>query len=918
MKNSDLIREVTLAAADRWPTVLAGLHIDVPDSPRRHAPCPACGGSDRFRFDDGGRGSFICNQCGAGDGLDLIKRVNNCDTTEAAQLAADVLGIDYRTVKQDEATASQKREQMKAESQQREQERQRRKLAEIEQRRGLFVSHWQGLAETAFEGESEYLMNKGLVGFTFPVLPDGSLLLGLVDESGTVTAAQTITQQGEKRLLAGSAKRGAYHAVNAADAPQSVLIAEGLATALSVHLIRPEALTVCAIDAGNLQPVAQAMHQRYPNAQIIIAADNDIKPGEPNTGKDAAEKAAKAVSGWVALPPTVKKADWNDYHQQHGLEAATTAFKNSMYQPQEPEVSAKLQVINGGKKGASKPESLRPHVESRADGIYWVEPKSDKDAGEIICRESWLCSALKVIGIGIDDSKTRYLILRWQAFGAKSETVQAIPFADIGEREGWRTLKAGGVNVTTKSGLRATLADWLQSCANGEVWRIAHATGWQCGAYIMPDGEIIGTPEQPVLFNGRSSAASGYTTSGTVDSWRESVGRLAFGNYSMMTGVAAALAAPLIGLAGADGFGIHLYEQSSAGKTTTANVASSLYGNPDVLRLTWYGTALGLANEAAAHNDALMPLDEIGQGADPVEVYKSAYALFNGTGKLQGAKEGGNRDLKRWRTVAISTGEMDLETFIASAGRKAKAGQLVRLLNIPMRRAVRFHEHANGKHHADALKDAYQHHHGVAGREWVKWLADHQQEAVSAVRVTEERWRSLIPSDYGEQVHRVGARFAILEAALLLGNVITGWDEQTCRDAIQYSYNAWLREFGTGNKEHQQIIEQTEAFLNAYGMSRFAPFPYDPSSLPISNMAGYRQKGGHDADPMVFYTFPAAFEGEIARGFNARQFAEVLKKAGMLTPPTSGRGFQRKSPRIDGRQIRVYVLQYLPDDDQPE
>ncbi len=918
MKNIDLIREVTLAAADRWPTVLAGLHIDVPDSPRRHAPCPACGGSDRFRFDDGGRGSFICNQCGAGDGLDLIKRVNNCDTTEAAQLAADVLGIDYRTVKQDEATASQKREQMKAESQQREQERQRRKLAEIEQRRGLFVSHWQGLAETAFEGESEYLMNKGLVGFTFPVLPDGSLLLGLVDESGTVTAAQTITQQGEKRLLAGSAKRGAYHAVNAADAPQSVLIAEGLATALSVHLIRPEALTVCAIDAGNLQPVAQAMHQRYPNAQIIIAADNDIKPGEPNTGKDAAEKAAKAVSGWVALPPTVKKADWNDYHQQYGLEAATTAFKNSMYQPQEPEVSAKLQVINGGKKGVSKPESLRPHVESRADGIYWVEPKSDKDAGEIICRESWLCSALKVIGIGIDDSKTRYLILRWQAFGAKSETVQAIPFADIGEREGWRTLKAGGVNVTTKSGLRATLADWLQSCANGEVWRIAHATGWQCGAYIMPDGEIIGTPEQPVLFNGRSSAASGYTTSGTVDSWRESVGRLAFGNYSMMTGVAAALAAPLIGLAGADGFGIHLYEQSSAGKTTTANVASSLYGNPDVLRLTWYGTALGLANEAAAHNDALMPLDEIGQGADPVEVYKSAYALFNGTGKLQGAKEGGNRDLKRWRTVAISTGEMDLETFIASAGRKAKAGQLVRLLNIPMRRAVRFHEHANGKHHADALKDAYQHHHGVAGREWVKWLADHQQEAVSAVRVTEERWRSLIPSDYGEQVHRVGARFAILEAALLLGNVITGWDEQTCRDAIQYSYNAWLREFGTGNKEHQQIIEQTEAFLNAYGMSRFAPFPYDPSSLPISNMAGYRQKGGHDADPMVFYTFPAAFEGEIARGFNARQFAEVLKKAGMLTPPTSGRGFQRKSPRIDGRQIRVYVLQYLPDDDQPE
>ncbi|EIT7493921.1 DUF927 domain-containing protein, partial [Escherichia coli] len=101
-------------------------------------------------------------------------------------------------------------------------------------------------------------------------------------------------------------------------------------------------------------------------------------------------------------------------------------------------------------------------------------------------------------------------------------------------------------------------------------------------------------------------------------------------------------------------------------------------------------------------------------------------------------------------------------------------------------------------------------------------------------------WRSLIPSDYGEQVHRVAARFAILEAALLLGEVVTGWDAQTCRDAIQHSYNAWLREFGTGNKEHQQIIEQTEAFLNAYGLSRFAPFPYSPADLPIKDLAGYR------------------------------------------------------------------------------
>ncbi|HAT7552356.1 TPA: DUF927 domain-containing protein [Citrobacter freundii] len=917
MRNIDLIREVTTAAAGNWPYVLAGLSIDVPDSSRRHAPCPACGGTDRFRFDDNGRGSFICNQCGAGDGLDLIKRVNNCDTTEAAHLAADVLGIDYRAAQTDQTAASQRREQLEADRQQREQERQQQAAEDAEQRRATFTRLYAGMRQNVTQGESDYLQSKGLTGFNYPVMSDGSLLLPLVDESGAVVAAQTITPQGEKRLLTGSAKRGAYHAVNAPGQPQKVIIAEGLATTLSTHLMRPDALTVCAIDAGNLLPVAEFMRQQYPQAQIIIAADNDRLDDKPNTGTERAEKAASAVAGYVAVPPTDYKADWNDYHHQHGLEVATAAFNDSMYQPQGECVKPQLQAIEGGKTDQPEKDPLKPRIESRKDGVYWITPKVDKESGEIINNESWLASPMDVIGTGRDD-KDQYLILRWLAFGAGIPTTAAIPLADIGEREGWRTLKAGGVNVTTKSSLRAILADWLQRSGSRELWRVAHATGWQCGAYIMPDGEIIGAPAQPVLFSGRSSAAAGYTVAGTSESWRNSVARLAHGNYSMMTGIAAALAAPLIGLSGADGFGIHFYEQSSAGKTTTANVASSLYGNPDLLRLTWYGTALGLANEAAAHNDGLMPLDEVGQGADPVSVSQSAYALFNGVGKLQGAKEGGNRDLKRWRTVAISTGEMDLETFIATAGRKTKAGQLVRLLNIPLSKAVRFHDHQNGKQHADALKDAYQHHHGAAGREWIGWLADHQQQAIDTVRECEARWRSLIPADYGEQVHRVAARFAILEAALLLGEVVTGWDAQTCRDAIQHSYNAWLREFGTGNKEHQQIIEQTEAFLNAHGLSRYAPLGYDPRDLPIRDLAGYRKKGNHESDPIIFYTFPATFEQEIARGFNAKQFAEVLKRVGMLTPPTSGRGYQGRV-REDGRQIRVYVLNFMAEESgQPE
>lgn len=604
------------------------------------------------------------------------------------------------------------------------------------------------------------------------------------------------------------------------------------------------------------------------------------------------------------------------YSESHELIENWTSQLPRLKEQAERGESVVIKLPLNGKR-QKKADDMTPYVDERPDGLYLVSPKLDKETGEILRPGQILCNLLQVAGVGIGvDDEARYLILRWTPAGSKTKRTEAIPMRDIGDREGWARMRAGGLFITANPRLRNVLADHLlRDTASCELWHIASVTGWQCGAYVMPDGEIIGTPSTPVMFNGRSSAAGGYSVQGTAQSWRATVGRLAGGNHSMMTAIAASLCGPLIGLTDSDGFGIHFYNSSSAGKTTTQSVASSLYGKPEALKLTWYGTALGLANEAAAHNDALIPLDEIGQGTDPVSVYQSAYALFNGTGKLQGAKEGGNRELKRWRVVAISTGEVDMETFVATVGKKAKAGQMVRLINIPLTKATNFHEHKTGEIHARALASAWLDNHGAAGREWIKFLADHQQDAREALRAAEMRWRDLIPADYGEQAHRVAGRFAVMEAALILSADITGWDVQTCRDAIQHTWNSWIHEFGTANKEHQQIIEQCEAFLNAHGYSRFAPLPYSSANLPIQNLAGYRQKKStDDSDPVIFYTFPAAFEKEIASGFNASQFARVLEENGMLTKPATGRGYQRKSPRVDGRQVNVYVIHHMPED----
>lgn len=74
------------AARGKWPDILNRLGVNRSFLTGRHCPCPACGGKDRFRFDNqDGSGSFICGQCGAGYGLDLLMRINGWDFAEAAR-----------------------------------------------------------------------------------------------------------------------------------------------------------------------------------------------------------------------------------------------------------------------------------------------------------------------------------------------------------------------------------------------------------------------------------------------------------------------------------------------------------------------------------------------------------------------------------------------------------------------------------------------------------------------------------------------------------------------------------------------------------------------------------------------------------------------------------------------------------------
>ncbi|MDE9552538.1 primase-like DNA-binding domain-containing protein [Xenorhabdus bovienii] len=330
----DVIRTVKQSAMNHWQNLLPACGVDVP-AKGKHGACPICGGTDRFHFiDDNYHGDWHCRQCDQpnhGDGLDLVARAKGISIFAAAKLVAGALALplpDPKPAKEKPRTTKPIAERIMA------------------------------LVEISVMGKSQYLTKKGLQCPNQRLLKDGSLLLVAQTLGGTITGGQTIKPNGEKRLVSGTQKKGSFIPVSEITGiPDTIIITEGYATALTVSQLH-EGVVLAAIDESNLSVVAGLVRERWPNGRIIIAADNDWhgqgerdKNGrlKKNVGKIAAEKAAIAISGWVTLPSTALKVDWDDYRQHHGIEAAKQAFNNGLYQVGEKRLMEAEAVIHESK-----------------------------------------------------------------------------------------------------------------------------------------------------------------------------------------------------------------------------------------------------------------------------------------------------------------------------------------------------------------------------------------------------------------------------------------------------------------------------------------------------------------------------------------------------------------------------------------
>ncbi len=488
-----------------------------------------------------------------------------------------------------------------------------------------------------------------------------------------------------------------------------------------------------------------------------------------------------------------------------------------------------------------------------------------------------------------------------------------------------RLLAGDGASLTSTlfdSGLEINLDGqrhllrYLNSRFPKRVMLCVSRTGWHGDSYILPDrcigsaGAILQT-ENPVH--------NTFTIRGTVDQWCDRIGIPATRNPIMVLSICAAFAGPLLKPLNMDGGGIHVCGPSSVGKSTTLETARSVWG-PDQFRRSWKTTANGFEGIAEQHNDCLLPLDELSE-ANPDDVPSVVYALGNGRGKTRAHRTGDARAAREWCIFVLSNGEKSVETMMLEAGERIKAGQVVRLLDIPCERQFGIfddlHGRKDGAEFSNELKLAADECYGATGQAFLeRMVADiaAKRDLRADFKTVRDHFKSL---SGGEGQHmRVADRCALLAFAGELATTygLTGWPEGEATKAAEIAYQLWATDRTKGTDEKQRLCRQLLEFIERHGDSRFSKRSDSENAMVIHNRAGWYETintatagFGDDVEQWVkdsapephrIYYFNGAGFDEATKGFDRQQAFKILVEVGALPPPITDGGKMRHDPKI--------------------
>ena len=642
-----------------------------------------------------------------------------------------------------------------------------------------------------------------------------------------------------------------------------------------------------------------------------------------------AKEAAQAVGGLLAAPDfgldrPEGATDFNDLHQAQGLgavacciDAAISKFTrcNTPEAVQGDETAPDM--LSPAEKGNS-PISGDSAAYDYSAGRFEVSPRgvyfigTDKEGNELSPR--WVCSSLKVLAMTRDAKSGEWgRLLEWHdADNVRHQWAMPLELLQGDGSDVRRELVRLGLSIGPGKAARDLLSCFLQVWPVKGRARCVEWLGWHGSVYVTPT-ESIGGDDEIVVFQNPQALQPAFAVSGTAEEWRDSVAALALGNSRLVFALSAAFAGALADVVGEDSGGFHLRGGSSSGKSTALKAAASVWGDPSTYPRLWRATANGLEGLAALHNDGLLILDELSQ-IDPKEAGEAAYLLANGQGKARASRTGAARQSARWRLLFLSAGEESLTALMARAGRKANAGQEIRLADIEadagagMGAFEVLHDQRSPAALALAVKDAAIRYHGAAGLTWLRCIvADRAKLADFITDGIKQFVEECAPSSAAGQVLRVARRFALVAVAgeLATRYDLTGWPEGEAINAARKCFSVWLESFGgTGNREERAMLEQVRAFFEAHGASRFEDVK-STTDQRIPNRAGFYRTDANGA--REFMVLPEAFKRDVCQGFDVKTVTATLLKAGWLAPGEGSRVTQK--PRIPGiGPTRCYVL----------
>jgi putative DNA primase/helicase len=807
-----------------------------------------------------------------------------------------------------------------------------------------------------------YLTRKGIKA-NGAKLHQGALAIPMRAD-GILQSLQFIGPDGDKRFLTGGRVAGCYFSIGNPKGAAALCIAEGFATGASIHEATGYPVAV-AFNANNLLAVAKAMRDKFPDLPLILCADDDYRT-DGNPGMTKATEAARSVGGLLAVPyfgadRPDGATDFNDMAVLRGADAVkqaiTSAAASVIDEDQagnddapggdtetpasdsaltESEVSevAGVQANNHGPLAetpagidevagvAGDAASPIPDMEKRPcfcvfddwlehggakyrPGVWYFGVKESKGDAPPILTQTWVCSPLHVEAVTFDGQDNNFgrllrfknTLRRWREWAMPMELLRGAGDDLRGE------LLAMGVEIDPSA--KTLLANYLQSKPPKRRMRCALQVGWCDDSFVLPD-VVIGPKASGVIFQSGERGHDEHTKGGTLAGWQAEIAARAVGNPLLVIGLAASFAGPMLARCNAEGGGVHYVGDSSTGKTTAIEAACATWGGPS-FRRSWRATANGMEGAAALFNDCLLALDEISE-CDPREVGAIVYSLGNGRGKQRAGRSGNARAVTRWRCFVLSSGERTISTTMAEGGQRAKAGQAVRLLDIPAARRFgawdELHGAASGTAFSDALKRAAATHHGHAGRAFLEKLTRDNRDFCALL----ERIKSLpeFSAEGGEgQDKRAAARFALLALAGELATEygITGWPEGEAIKAAAEGFRLWRSLRGHGNDERRQILDRVSGFIERHGDGRFSDADSN-SETPIRDRAGWWR----DAIETREYLFTADGMREALKGFDFNRALDALQESGALPMPGAD-GKRAKYYRIGGRPVRLYPVQ---------